>query len=195
MKEVSLSGSPRENVGKKDAKAVRNAGRVPCVLYGSGEQTHFSAKLLDLERIVYTPDVYKVNITVGDKKASAIIQERQHDPVTDRIRHIDFLEVDDKKAIKVSLPVRIKGSSPGVLAGGKLQQVFRTLKVVGLSKDIPAEITLDISKLEIGNAIRVKNVELKGVTLLDPANAVVVSIKMARGAKKVDATGAEVKEA
>lgn len=191
MKEVSLSGSPRENVGKKDATALRNSGNVPCVLYGSGEQTHFYAKQLDLERLIYTPEVYKVNITVGSKKAAAIIQERQHDPLTDRVMHVDFMEVGDKKPIKVSLPVRIKGTSPGVMAGGKMQQVFRTLKVVGLAKDLPAEISIDINGLQIGDAVRVKNIELKGVTVLDPANAVVVSVKMARGAKKEAATEAK----
>lgn len=184
MKEVSLSGSLRENVGKKDAKAVRNAGNVPCVLYGSGEQIHFYSKRIDLDKIVYTPNVYKINLTIGDKKASAIIQERQHHPLTDNIMHVDFLEVNDKKPLKVSLPVRVTGNSIGVRNGGRLQQVFRTLKVVGLAKDLPEEILVDITALKIGGAVRVKHIDLKGVELLDPANAVVVSVKMARGASQ-----------
>jgi large subunit ribosomal protein L25 len=191
MKEVSLSGSPRENVGKKDAKAVRSSGNVPCVLYGSGEQTHFFASLIDLEKIVYTPNVYKINLDINGKKASAIIQERQHDAVTDKIRHIDFLEVSDKKPIKVSIPVKIKGAAPGVMAGGKLQQVFRKVKVIGLAKHIPDEITVDISNLQIGGAVRIKNIQIEGVNILDPANSVVVSVKMARGAKKAEATEAK----
>ena len=184
MKVVSLSGSPRTSVGKKDAKAIRDAGKVPCVLYGSGEQTHFSADAVKVSKLVYTPDVYKVDLDIDGKKAQAIIQEIQQNPLTDKITHVDFLELRDDKKVKVSLPVRIKGIAPGVTSGGKLQQVFRKLKLYGLAKDMPEDITLDISALEIGDAIRVKFVEIPGVELLDPANAVVVSVKMARGAKK-----------
>jgi large subunit ribosomal protein L25 len=194
MKVVSLSGSPRTSVGKKDAKAIRDAGRVPCVLYGSGEQTHFSADAVKVSKLVYTPDVYKVDLDIDGKKAQAIIQEIQQNPLTDKITHVDFLELRDDKKVKVSLPVRIKGIAPGVTSGGKLQQVLRKLKLYGLAKDMPEDITLDISALEIGDAIRVKFVEIPGVELLDPANAVVVSVKMARGAKKKSADEAAAKE-
>ena len=194
MKVVSLSGSPRTSVGKKDAKAIRDAGRVPCVLYGSGEQTHFSADAVKVSKLVYTPDVYKVDLDIDGKKAQAIIQEIQQNPLTDKITHVDFLELRDDKKVKVSLPVRIKGIAPGVTSGGKLQQVFRKLKLYGLAKDMPEDITLDISALEIGDAIRVKHVEIAGVELLDPANAVVVSVKMARGAKKKAADEAAAEE-
>lgn len=194
MKVVSLSGSPRTSVGKKDAKAIRDAGRVPCVLYGSGEQTHFSADAVKVSKLIYTPDVYKVDLDIDGKKAQAIIQEIQQNPLTDKITHVDFLELRDDKKVKVSLPVRIKGIAPGVTSGGKLQQVFRKLKLYGLAKDMPEDITLDISALEIGDAIRVKHVEIPGVELLDPANAVVVSVKMARGAKKKAADEAAAEE-
>ena len=194
MKVVSLSGSLRENVGKKDAKAIRDAGRVPCVLYGSGEQTHFSADAVKVSKLVFTPDVNVVELDIDGKKARAIIQEIQQNPLTDKVTHMDFLELNDAKKVKVSLPVRIKGVSPGVISGGKLQQVFRKLKLVGLPKDLPEDITLDISNLEIGDAIRVKSVVLPGVELLDPANAVVVSVKMARGAKKKAADEAEAEK-
>jgi len=187
MKVVSLSGSPRENVGKKDAKALRSAGLVPCVLYGSGEQVHFSAEAVQVDKLIYTPEVYKVDLDINGRKSQAIIQEVQQNPLTDDIIHVDFLELDENKPVKISLPVRIKGIAPGVTSGGKLQQVFRKLKLAGLPKDMPADITLDISKLEIGDAIRVKHIEIPGVQLLDPANAVVVSVKMARGAKKKSA--------
>jgi large subunit ribosomal protein L25 len=187
MKAISLSGSPRENVGKKDAKAIRNAGRVPCVLYGNGVQTHFSVDSIALGKVVYSPDVYQVELDINGTKTRAIIQEMQQNPITDRITHVDFLELTDNKLVRVALPVRTKGVSPGVIRGGKMQQVYRRLQMVGLPKDLPADITLDISELEIGDAIRVKHVEIPNVTLLDPANSVVVSIKMARGAKKKEA--------
>ena len=193
MKAISLSGSVRENVGKKDAKAIRNAGRVPCVLYGNGVQTHFSVESLAIGKVVYSPDVYQVELDIDGTKTRAIIQELQQNPVTDRITHVDFLELSDDKAIKVALPVRTKGVSPGVIRGGKIQQVYRRLQMVGLPKDLPTDITLDISPLEIGDAIRVKHVEIPNVKLLDPANSVVVSVKMARGAKKKEAEEAAKK--
>ena len=184
MKTAQLSGSARTNVGKKDATAVRNAGMVPCVLYGQGEQTHFSVKRNDIEKIVFSPDVYKVELDIDGKKASAIIRELQQHPVKDNVLHVDFLELSDSKPVRVSLPVRLTGSSRGVMAGGKLLQVFRKLQCVGLSQDLPEAIILDISKLKIGKSIRVGSIEIPGVKFLDPASAVVVSVKMARGAIK-----------
>lgn len=187
MKAISLSGSLRENVGKKDAKAIRNAGRVPCVLYGNGTQTHFSVDSIALGKVVYSPDVYQVDLDIDGKKTRAIIQELQQNPITDRITHVDFYELTESKKVKVALPVRTKGISPGVVRGGKMQQVYRRLQMFGLPQDLPADVTLDISALEIGDAIRVKHIEIPNVELLDPANSVVVSIKMARGAKKKEA--------
>ena len=184
MKTVQLSGSLRANVGKKDSSALRNAGQVPCVLYGQGTQTHFSVKKIAIEKIVYSPDVYQVELNIDGKTAVGIIQELQQHPTKDTIQHVDFLELSDKKSIKVNLPVRLVGSSPGVIAGGKLMLVFRTLQCVGLPKDLPEAITLDISSMNIGGAIRINSIVLPGLTFLDPANAVVVSVKMARGALK-----------
>ena len=194
MKTAQLSGSPRVNVGKKDATALRNAGRVPCVLYGTGEQTHFHVKLNDIEKIVYSPEVYQVELDVEGKKARGIIRELQQHPVTDKIQHVDFLEVTDSKPITVGLPVRITGSSQGIMAGGKLMQAFRRLRSNGLAKDLPDAITLDITKLRIGQSIRVKSINIPGVTFLDPANAVVVAVKMARGAVKGADTGEDDEE-
>lgn len=181
MKTAQLSGSTRSNVGKKDASALRKEGRVPAVLYGTGEQTHFSLKAIDIEKIVFSPEVYKIELDVEGKKATAIIREIQQHPVKDTIQHVDFLEVTDKKPIKVGLPVRLEGSSRGVMNGGRLLQVFRKLNVVGLAKDLPEAIIVNISPLRIGQSFRIKDVNLPGVTILDPANAVIVSVKRARG--------------
>ena len=188
MKTVQLSGSLRANVGKKDASSLRSAGLVPCVLYGQGQQTHFSVKQVAIEKIVYSPDVYQVELNIDGKTAVGIIQELQQHPTKDTIQHVDFLELNETKSIRIKLPVRLVGSSPGVMAGGKLMLVFRSLQCVGLSKDLPEAIILDISTLNIGGAIRVNSINIPGITFLDPANAVVVSVKMARGAVK----GAEV---
>ena len=182
MKKVSLSGSNRENVGKKDAKAVRNAKRVPCVVYGSGKQTHFSVKHTDLEKIVFNKDVFIVELDVAGAKFSTIIQDMQMHPVTDKITHIDFLELAEDKKVKIDIPVVLEGRSPGVMNGGRLQQVFRKLTVLALPSALPDVITVDISDLKIGKSIRVSALETDEMELLNAANAVVVSVKMARGA-------------
>jgi large subunit ribosomal protein L25 len=187
MKTAQLSGSLRANVGKKDAAAVRNADRVPAVLYGNGEQTHFSVKRNDINKIVFSPDVYLVELDIDGKKASAIVRELQQHPVKDTIQHIDFLEVTDKKPVRVSLPVRLEGSARGVMAGGKLLQSFRKLTMVGLAKDLPEAVVLNIAPLRIGHSIRIKDVQIPGVTVLDPANSVIVAVKRARGS--VDDSG------
>lgn len=186
MKKAQLSGSLRANVGKKDAKAVRNAGRVPCVLYGSGEQVHFSVRSVDMEKIIFSPDVYQIEIDLDGTKKMAIIQEKQMHPVTDKPRHIDFLELDDKRPVKVSLPVRTTGSSIGVMNGGKLRIPNRMLRVLGLPADLPEEISIDVTDLRIGTSVRVSGLELGNVTLLEPADAVVVGVKMARGASETE---------
>lgn len=184
MKKAQLSGSSRANVGKKDAKALRNAGLVPCVLYGNGTQTHFSIKDIAIQKLVYNPDVFQIELDIDGKKASAVIQDLQQNPITDKVMHVDFLELDAKKPVKVGLPVRVVGSSRGVLAGGKLMQVFRRLRVEALPGDLPEAITVDITKLRIGQSIRVKDLESDGLKLLEAKNAVVVAVKMARGASK-----------
>ncbi len=194
MKTVQLSGSLRANVGKKDASSLRTAGLVPCVLYGQGQQTHFSVKQVAIEKIVYSPDVYQVELNIDGKTAVGIIQELQQHPTKDTIQHVDFLELNETKMIRIKLPVRLVGSSPGVMAGGKLMLVFRSLQCVGLSKDLPEAIILDISTLNIGGAIRVNTINIPGITFLDPANAVVVSVKMARGAVKGEEAEGEVEE-
>jgi len=195
MKVSKLSGSARTNVGKKDAKALRLENLVPCVLYGQGTQTHFSAKRLEIEKLIFTPDVYQVDLDIDGKKAQAIIQDIQQDPIKDTIRHVDFYELSDKKPVKVGLPVRVTGNSRGVMAGGKLSQVFRRLTVVGLPKDLPEAIVLDITALRIGQSIRVNQIDASGLKFLEPANAVVVAVKMARGASKGSDAGDDEAEA
>jgi large subunit ribosomal protein L25 len=181
MKEVSLSGSARTNVGKKDAKAVRAAGNVPCVVYGAGNQVHFSVKHVDMEKLIYTPNVYIINVDVDGTTVKTIIQDIQFHPVTDKIVHVDFIELQDDKKIKVNIPVNLFGRSPGVLNGGKLQQIFRRLKVYALPGDLPDSIEVDITPLKIGMAIRVSDVNTDKLNIINSPNAVICSVKMARG--------------
>lgn len=191
MKVSQLSGSLRANVGKKDATALRNAGLVPCVLYGQGTQTHFAIKDIAIQKLVFNPDVFQIELDIEGQKATAIIQELQQHPVTDKVVHVDFLQLDANKEVKVALPVRLTGSSRGVMAGGKLLQVYRRLKVVGLPKDLPEAIVIDITKLRIGQSVRVGDIDIPGLKFTDAKSAVVVSVKMARGASKAAETEEE----
>lgn len=182
MKEVSLSGSVRSNVGKKDAKAVRVNGDIPCVIYGTGKQIHFSVKHIDMEKLVYTPDVNIISLEIGGTNYRSIIQDIQFHPVTDKIVHIDFIELQENKRVKVSIPLNLFGRSTGVLSGGKLQQIFKRVKVFALPNDIPASIEVDITKLKIGQSIRIKDINTPALNIINAPNAVVCSVKMARGA-------------
>ncbi len=184
MKVSKLSGLLRANVGKKDAAALRREERVPCVLYGQGTQVHFSARRIDVEKLVFTPEVYQVDLDVEGRTAKAIIKDIQQDNLNGKVKHVDFYELNDAKPVKVALPVRLTGASRGVLAGGKLLQVFRRLTVFALPSALPDAVTIDITKLRIGQSIRVGQIEANGLSFLEPANAVVVSVKMARGAAK-----------
>ena len=143
MQTVSLSGSPRENVGKKDAKALRQKGLVPCVLYGGEKQVHFVLDERDFAKIVYTPETYLVKITLDGEEIETLLQDIQYHPVTDKILHADFLEVFTDKPIRVAIPVHAVGDAPGVMKGGSLNLILRKLVVRGFAKDIPDGIDID----------------------------------------------------
>ncbi|MBU3928705.1 MAG: 50S ribosomal protein L25/general stress protein Ctc [Bacteroidetes bacterium] len=195
MKKVSLSGSLRENVGKKDAKKERRNGNVPCVLYGGKEQVHFSVDAFNFGKIVFTPETFLVELNIDGKVHQALLQDVQYHPVSDSALHADFLEVVEGKTIVSALPVKIVGNSPGVIAGGKLQQKIRKLKVKGLIENLPEEIKVDISTLKIGDSIKVKAVQPENIQLLDTPNSVVVMVKAGRGAAVVAAEDEAVAEA
>ncbi len=186
MKKVSLSGSQRENVGKKDAAALRRANRVPAVLYGGKTQTHFHISINDANKLYHTPHVYLVEIEVDGKKTQAIIQELQLHPVTDVITHIDFLEVTDNKPVKVKLPLNLTGFSIGVRNGGKLRQHFRRVTCVGMLADLPESVEIDITDMKIGSKARISDLSVPGVTFTDAPNSVVVAVQMSRGASMDD---------
>ncbi|MFA8450550.1 MAG: 50S ribosomal protein L25/general stress protein Ctc [Bacteroidales bacterium] len=191
MLRISLSGSPRENVGKKDAKAVRREGLIPCVIYGKGEQTHFTVDAKDFDKLLFTPNVYIIELNIDGKERLAVIQDLQYHPVEDDVLHIDFLEVDEENPVKVALPIKITGASPGVMRGGKLVTKIRRLRVKGLIANLPEVVTLDISELEIGQGIKVKDIKMENIEFLNTPNAIIVGVKMARGASKTAEEEAE----
>jgi large subunit ribosomal protein L25 len=180
MKSVSISGLSRANVGKKDAKAVRNAGFVPCVLYGGKEQKTFSVKYNDLLPLVYTPEVLTVDLNIDGNHYKALMQEIQFHVLNDKVVHIDFLEMFDNKPVFIDIPVHTTGNSIGVKAGGKLTLNVRKLKVKALPANLPDSIEIKIDNLDIGKSIRVSEIAVNNIELLDTPNMVVVTIKATR---------------
>ena len=193
MKSISISGSARQNVGKRDAKELRYEGKVPCVLYGGKEQVHFSVFEADLKHLVYTPEVYFVDLTIDGKKYRATMQDIQFHPLTDLINHIDFLEIDENKPVTMLVPVKFAGSSPGVKMGGKLVHKIKKLKVRGLPKDMTDTIVINIDNLELGKMIRVSEVQVENLTILDAKSNSIVSVETSRALR--EAAAAEAKEA
>lgn len=186
MKKVSLSGSLRENVGKKDAKRVRREGKIPCVIYGGEKQIHFAVEDLAFDSLIFTPDVYEINLDIDGKKFTAILQEVQYHPVTDKVLHADFLEVLDGKPVIVGIPVHLVGDSIGVIRGGKLIQKMHKLRVKGLINKIPEFVDIDISKVNIGGSVKIREIEMEDLSLLDPLNSVIVRVKAARTVEALD---------
>ncbi|MCD4729686.1 MAG: 50S ribosomal protein L25/general stress protein Ctc [Bacteroidales bacterium] len=180
MKTVSLSGSLRENVGKKDAKKNRREGKVPCVLYGGKEQIHLQMDEKVFTKIVFTPDVYILKISIDGKEHDAILQDIQYHPVTDVILHADFLEINLGNPISIGVPIKLTGSSIGVLRGGKLIQKLRRIRVKGLIEDLPEFLEIDITDIDIGDSTKIRDLELDQLELLDPANSVIVRVRTAR---------------
>lgn len=180
MKSVSISGSPRENVGKKDAKKSRREGKVPCVLYGGKDQVHFITEETSFKKLVYTPDAYTVKLNISDKEYNAILQEIQYHPVSDSIIHADFLEIFPDKPVTIHIPVKVTGVAEGVLKGGRLIQKLRKVKIKALPQYFPDHIIVDISPLEIGDSIRVSDVKIDNATFLDSPTSVIVGVRVTR---------------
>jgi large subunit ribosomal protein L25 len=180
MKQVSLSGSLRENVGKKDAKKHRKEGNIPCVMYGGKEQIHFVSGDKAFRKLIFTPEVYIVNLEIAGKTYNTVIQDVQYHPVTDNILHVDFLEIQPDKPVNISVPVKVTGTAPGVLKGGKLILKTRKLKLQALMQHLPDEITVSIDPLDIGDSVKVKDLVVENITFLDSPNTVIVGVRTAR---------------
>ena len=193
MQSITIVGSQRESVGKAASKALRNAGKVPCVLYGGENTIHFSADTLAFKKLVYTPNVYTATIELGGKSYTAILQDIQFDPVTDKILHVDFYQLHKDKEITLEVPIQIVGTAPGVMAGGTLRIVNRKLKVKALPDNLPDFVPVDISWMEMGNRFYITRLEQDKYKILHPENTVVCQVRVSRAALKAaqDAAKAE----
>jgi large subunit ribosomal protein L25 len=194
MKSLAISVKKRENVGKTNSKALRNQGKVPCVLYGGEKQVCFYTHENDVRKLVYSPDVFLVDLDIDGTKTSCIMQDIQFHPVTDKILHIDFLEVFADKEVTVEIPVVLNGIALGVRNGGNL--FFRRKKIItrAIAADLPDTIEIDISELTIGDFIYIKDLKSDKYVFLAPDNSVVVGVKTARAAIEELVVGEETEE-
>ncbi len=182
MKSITIKGSKRESVGKVSTKALRNAGKVPCVIYGGDQPVHFSAEEKAFKNLVYTPNVYTAAIELDGQTFAAILQDIQFHPVSDKILHVDFYQLHDDKAVTMNIPVKLKGTSPGVLNGGSLRFTNRKLRVKAVPANLPDFIEADISKLKIGSKLYITELFNDDYTLMHPDNTVVVQVRTSRNA-------------
>ena len=194
MKTIAISGSPRENVGKRDAKELRYEGKVPAVLYGGTEQKHFSVVSTDLKDAIYTPEANFLEITIDGVKTKAIIKELQFHPLTDLLLHVDFIQLFDEKEILMEIPVKLTGTSPGVKMGGKLVQKLRKLRVKGLPKDHLDNIEVSIEGLEVGKSVRVGEIKLPNLTITNAAEDTIVSVTTSRALRQAEQEAASGKK-
>ena len=184
MKSITIKGSERENVGKKATKAVRDAGMVPCVIYGGNQPVHFVADERAFKDLVYTPSAHTVVVELNGTSYNVIMQDIQFHPVSDKILHIDFFQLSDDKEIIMEVPVKVTGTSPGVLLGGVLRLNQRRLKVKALPKNLPDFVEANISELQMGNKLYVTKLETNNFKLMHPDNTVVCQVRISRAAMK-----------
>tara|TARA_B100000989_G_C19502796_1_gene455024 strand:- start:1030 stop:1686 length:657 start_codon:yes stop_codon:yes gene_type:complete len=188
MKSITIKGSQRESVGKVATKALRNAGNVPCVLYGGEEPLHFSAPELDFSKLVYTPNAHTVVIEFesGDK-INAILQDIQFHPLNDKILHVDFYRLFADKEVSMNIPVKIEGAAPGVLTGGGvLSRNKRKLRIKALPKNLPDSIIANISNLELGHKLYTSELKSDNYIILHPDNTVVCQVRSSRASIQLD---------
>ncbi len=186
MKTIAISGSLRENVGKRDAKELRYEGKIPAVLYGGKEQVHFAVTSTDLHEAIYTPEANFLEITIGGTKTKAIIKDAQFHPLTDLLLHVDFLQLFEDKEIVMEIPVKLTGTSPGVKMGGKLVQKLRKLRVKALPKNMPQVVEVSIAKMEVGNLFRVRDLQKGDYFVTNTPEDTIVSVGMSRALKQAE---------
>jgi len=194
MKSIAISGSPRENVGKRDAKELRYQGQVPAVLYGGATQTHFSVSAADLKPVVYTPVVQFIDLDVAGVASQAIIKDMQFHPLTDEILHVDFLLLDENKPVTIEVPILLSGTSPGVKMGGKLVQKLRKLRIKALPKDHLDTIEVSIEGLEVGGSVRVRDIQLPNLTITNTPEDTILSITTSRALRQAEQEAASGKK-
>ncbi len=196
MKTVVIKGQKRETLGKKESKKLRAQEIVPAVLYGGEEVIHFAVPFKELRSLIYTPNVYLLDLDIDGKIYPAIMQDIQWHPVDEQVMHVDFFKIVADKPIKIEIPVTTSGLAKGIQQGGKLQVNLRRLKVKALAKDLPDTINIDVTELGVGDSVKVADIEAGELELLDTKSNVVVAVNVTRVAKvvveEVEGEGEEV---
>lgn len=197
LETVKIEGVVRSNVGSKYANALRKEMKVPCVFYGTESgNIHFEVHVNALKDVIYTPHFKKIALKVDGKEYTAILKDVQFHPVTDAITHVDFIELVPKKKIKAEIPIKTIGNAPGVVSGGVLTLKRRKLKVAALPKDLKSEIEVDVSSLKLGETLKVRDVQVENIELLDPGHITIAGVVVPRALKgKTDAEEAVEEEA
>ncbi len=180
MKTVSMSGSPRESVGKKDAKLQRSEGKIPCVLYGGKEQIKFTADEKSFHQIIFTPDSHFIKLSISGKEHDCVLKDIQYHPVSDTILHADFIEFEMDKPLTMSVPVKFTGNAPGLIKGGQLVKKFRKLNVRALPADMPESVVIDISELDIDQKITVGELVQENFKILEQPERYIIAIRATR---------------
>ena len=201
MKSIEINGSLRAETGKKATRELRKNDSVPCVLYGinkdeNGNQvaTHFTVTNDGLRKLVYTPHIYVVDLNIDGKITTAIMKDIQFHPVSDKILHVDFLQIDESNPIVMEVPVKLEGLAEGVKAGGKLALQVRKLRVKALYNLIPEKLIIDVTSLGLGKTIKVGELKFEGLQLLNAKEAVVCGVKLTRAARGAQAAAATTKK-
>ncbi len=193
MKTIAISGSKRQNVGKRDAKELRYEGKIPAVLYGGKEQVHFAVDIAALKPIIYSADVHFVEIDVEGVKATAIVQDAQFHPLNEQILHVDFFQLDNAKPLTMAIPVKLTGTSPGVKMGGKLVHKLRKLRVKALPQDLPQYVEVSIEPLEVGKSVRVRDLKFEKFDITNTPEDTIVSVTTSRALRQAEQEAAKGK--
>ena len=188
MKTFELKGTVRTDLGKKATKAVRVKQSIPCELYGGKDNVHFEVTASAVRKLIYTPEIFLVSLDIEGKKVEAIMKDLQFHPVSDKVIHIDFVEVSPKKPIIMEVPIKLEGLAEGVRAGGKLALQLRKLKVKALYNVIPERLVVDVTSLGLGKTVKVGELSYEGLELINAKEAVVCAVKLTRAARGAAAT-------
>lgn len=197
MKEFALNGQKRETVGKKASRLLRKEGLVPCNIYGEHTEDgkpvamSFAIAMADLRKVIYTPHIYVLNLNIDGEERKAVIKELQFHPVKDTVLHVDFYEVNEEKPLTIGIPVKLNGLAQGVRDGGKLNLSIRKLNVTAPYKQIPEVLDIDVTSLELGKSIKVRDLSFEGLELATPADVVVCSVKATRASRSAAAAEAD----
>ena len=192
MEVVAIKGQIRNDLGKKGTKAIRKSNGIPCVIYGGDKTVHFSTKFNEVKNLVYTPDFKLANVTVDSGSYKCIVKDIQFHPVTDEIQHLDFLQLVEGNSVKIDVPVRFEGTSPGLKVGGALVQKMRRVKLKTTPENLIDQVVLDISKLELGDSVRVKDIKvMEGVEVMNPPGNPIASIEIPRALRSAEAEESE----